>query len=438
MAFGGGTFTSQNKVLPGSYINFISRAAVTAAAGDRGVAAISLPFDWGGDEIVELTRSDAISNAEKLFGAAYTADAMRPIREILLHATRVLVYRLNGGGNKAANTFATAKYPGPAGNNITIVIKPIPGEEGGEGEDPEIVAYTVETYFGTVRKDSQTVETAADLKSNDFVDFITSATLAETDGTKLTGGTDSEVTAENHTAFLAALEAGGYAPNAVGCATKDSSVKAMYKTWAIEQREEYGMKTQIVAFAYNNANSEAVVNVANSADAVYWVTGVIAGTPVADSATNLIYDGELTIPAAYTQRELADALTAGKFVLHRVGDELRVLDDINSLTTFTDDKGEIFRDNKVIRVIDQIANDTAAIFNAKYLGAVANTASGRTSLWGDVTAILQDLRAMGAIEDFDSEEITVEAGADKNSVVINESVTVAGTMKKLYMTCIIA
>ena len=46
-------------------------------------------------------------------------------------------------------------------------------------------------------------------------------------------------------------------------------------------------------------------------------------------------------------------------------------------------------------------------------------------------------RDSGAIEAFDSEDVTVEAGNDKNSVVISQTVTVAGSMAKLYMTCVL-
>ena len=38
MALGGGNWTTQNKVLPGTYINFVSSASVSSAVSDRGVA----------------------------------------------------------------------------------------------------------------------------------------------------------------------------------------------------------------------------------------------------------------------------------------------------------------------------------------------------------------------------------------------------------------
>lgn len=42
MALGGGTWQSQNKILPGAYINFISKDMAGSALSERGVAAAPL------------------------------------------------------------------------------------------------------------------------------------------------------------------------------------------------------------------------------------------------------------------------------------------------------------------------------------------------------------------------------------------------------------
>ena len=43
---GGGVFVTQNKILPGSYINFVSLASATSALGERGTVAILFLDDW--------------------------------------------------------------------------------------------------------------------------------------------------------------------------------------------------------------------------------------------------------------------------------------------------------------------------------------------------------------------------------------------------------
>ena len=46
MALGGGIYVAQNKVLPGAYINFISKAVATASLSDRGIVTMPLELDW--------------------------------------------------------------------------------------------------------------------------------------------------------------------------------------------------------------------------------------------------------------------------------------------------------------------------------------------------------------------------------------------------------
>ena len=194
---------------------------------------------------------------------------------------------------------------------------------------------------------------------------------------------------------------------------------------------------------YNKAaDYEGVVNVKNTVtddgastvSLVYYVTGLVAGTEVNKSASNKVYDGEYTINTNYTQAQLEAAITGGEFAFHKVGTEVRVLVDINSLTTTTDVKGDVFKQNQTIRVIDQIANDIAVIFNNKYLGKVSNNNTGRISLWTDIVKHHKELETIRAIENFSNSDVTVEQGNTKTSVVVNDAITVVYTMEKLYMT----
>ena len=171
---------------------------------------------------------------------------------------------------------------------------------------------------------------------------------------------------------------------------------------------------------------------------MYWVTGVSAGCEVNKSNQNKRYDGEFSIYADYTQTELKKAIKAGEFVLHKVGSEIRVLEDINTMVTTSDTMGDVFKDNQTIRVIDQIANDIAVLFNTKYLGVVPNDAAGRISLWSDIVKHHEQLQEIRAIENFSDSDVTVAQGNTKKSVVVSDYVTVVNAMSKLYMTVTVA
>lgn len=425
MSLGGGTFITQNKILPGAYINTVSAAAASASASDRGVVAIGLELDWGEEnKVIELVNSDFVENSLVLFGYNATSDSLKGLRDVLKNARKVLIYRLNGGGAKASNSFGTGKYSGTRGNDIKIAIS---------ADVDNVKKFVVNTYLGTSLVDSQTVASAVELTDNDFVVFNKEAALTINAGEAMTGGTNG--TELSHEAFLAQMEK--YTFNTLGVVSADNTINKLYSEFGKTMRNDYGIKFNVVVYN-TKADFEGTVNVKNTPEAVYWILGVQAGIAVNKSALNMVYDGEFEIEADYTQAQLEEAIRNGEFVLHKVGDELRVLADINSLVTVTEEKGEIFKSNQTVRVADQIATDSATVFNNKYLGKVQNDAAGRESFWGDIRSILKSLSNARAIEAFDDADITVEAGNEKGSIVFSCAAAVIGTMEKLYMTCVIS
>jgi hypothetical protein len=140
----------------------------------------------------------------------------------------------------------------------------------------------------------------------------------------------------------------------------------------------------------------------------------------------------------YTQAQLEAAIKAGEFTFHSVNGEVRVLEDINSLVSTTDEQGDVFKDNQTVRVIDSIATSIASVFANKYIGKVQNNEAGRTSLWSDVIKIHQNLAKINAIEGFEEKDIVVEQGETKKSVQISGAITVVNTMTKLYMRTVVA
>ncbi|WP_455715439.1 phage tail sheath family protein [Anaerosporobacter sp.] len=434
MALGGGLFVTQNKVLPGSYINFVSAARATVSLSDRGVVALPVPLNWGKESTVfTVTNQEFSEKSLQLFGYASGADELKGLRDLFLNAKKVHFYRLNSGGTKASNTYATALYGGTRGNDLKIVIT---------ANVDESSKFDVSTYLGTKLLDTQTVADATGLKANDYVTFKSDATLAATAGLALTGGTNGTVDGTAEQNALDALES--YSFNILGCLSTTASVTALYVAYTKRLRDEMGVKFQLVVYS-KAGDYEGVINVKNTvsdlgADAsslVYWTAGAEADCAVNKSCTNKTYDGEFTVIANYKQSELEAALLVGEFVFHKVGDEIRVLDDINSLITTTDEKGEDFKSNQTIRVLDQVGNDIAALFNNKYLGKIQNNASGRVSFWSDIVAYDKELEKLQAIENFDSAEVTVELGNDKKSVVAVNPIQPVNCMTKLYMTVIV-
>lgn len=435
MALGGGGFTTQNKELPGAYINFVSAASASATLSDRGIATMPLELDWGKDgEVFEVTNEDFQKNSMKIFGYAFDSPKMKGLSDLFLGAKTLYVYRLNSGGDKAANTFATALYSGTRGNDLKIVI---------QANADDSTKFDVLTYMGTVKVDAQTVAKATDLVANDYVTFKADATLAVTASTPLTGGTNGTVDGTAHQAYLDKIES--YTYNTMGVVVTDEVTKKLYVAFNKRLRDELGIKFQLVLYNIA-ADLMGVISVKNKttdegwseASLVYWVTGAEAGCAVNKSCQNKKYDGSFSVNTDFTQNQLKQAVKDGEFVLHKVNSDVRVLEDINSMVTTTDTCGDIFKDNQTVRVIDQLGNDDAVLFNTKYLGVVPNNASGRTSLWSDLVKIRQELQTLGAIENFTDSDVTVAQGDTKKAVVVTSAITVVNAMGKLYMTVTVA
>ena len=391
-------------------------------------------MDWGAaDEVFEVSNEKFVNNSLKIFGYDYSHDKMKGLRDLFKNTKTLYAYRLNGKGTKATNTYAEAKYPGIRGNDLKIIIS--------KNVDDE-TKFDVKTVLEFKEMDVQTVKNSSELVANDWVTFK-SAELQETASTPLASGTNgTEVTTSEYQAFLNAIES--YSFNALGCPVEDAKINELFVTFTKRMRDEVGAKFQTVVYR-KPADYEGVISVenevtddVNKASVVYWTTGAQAGCAVNKSLTNTAYDGEFKIKVDYTQSQLADALESGKFIFHNVTGEVRVLEDINTFTSVTDEKSIDFSNNQTIRVIDQIANDVATLFNTKYLGKIPNNASGRISLQSDVVAIHRALEDIQAIENFSADDIVVAQGDTKKSVVLTDKITVINAMSQLYMSCVIS
>ncbi len=436
MALGGGTFLVQNKILPGTYINFISAAKASANLSDRGYIALPIALDWGPDDkVFAVSPEDFQKESLAILGYDYIHPKLKGLRDLFKHPLRmVYFYKLMNNGTKAQNTYCTAKHKGIRGNDLKTVIS-------ANVDEPEKV--DVLTYFGTVLVDEQTVEPNTDnLKPNAYVDWKSNVELEETAGLPLTGGSNGdELTGTQYQQALDAFESHTF--NALGCLSTDPLIISLFAEYTKRMRDSVGVKFQTVVYR-TAADYEGIVNLENQvlddenpAALIYWVTGAIGGCPVNKSNTNKKYDGEYEVDVNYKQSQLEAGILAGKFMFHLVGEDIRVLTDINSFTTVTDEKSIDFQSNQVIRVLDQIANDIAVLFNTKYLGNVPNDRAGQISLWNDIVKHHQLLESIRAIEEFNPDDVVVEKGDQKKAVVVSDVVTPVTAMEQLYMVVVV-
>lgn len=425
----GGTFLTYNKVLPGAYINFVSKARALGNIADRGVSAIAFKNNWGEEnKIVTVTTEDFQKDSLAIFGYEYTDENLRPIREIFKNATELKYFRL-GTGEKAKCTIGglniSAKYSGSRGNSIKIKI----------ASNVDFENFTVYTYLDNVIVDEVIANNADELTENNFVVFSGTGDLTENAGTNLQNGTDADITNSEYSKFLSLVETESF--NVLIYDGEDEQTKGLFESFTKRLRDDEGIKICTVLYDYRKADFEGIVSVKNDRNLVYWVGGALAGAEINESLTNKIYDGEYEFNSKFSNNQLKDAIEKGEFVFYYDSGNIRVLKDINTFVSFSSDKNSDFSNNQIIRVLDSTANDIARIFNNYYLGKMQNDALGRDIFKSELISYFNQLQAIRAIDNFSADNIEIKKGTEKGDVIVDLTIEPVASMDKIYMKCII-
>ncbi|MEF2964935.1 phage tail sheath family protein [Paenibacillus sp. M1] len=435
----GGTFTVQNKVRPGVYINFKSEAKSLGTLGDRGIAAIPAPLTWGKSGITTLESDTYMEQALPQLGFRPTDERIAHITAAMAHAGKLLIYRVGAvGGKKAAETIgnltATAKYTGTRGNDLQIVVQASIDQTG---------AFDVHTLLDGEEVDVQTVSAVDKLAANDYVDFSGTGEFTETAGVPLEGGTDGAGTAGEYADAFAAFEAEEF--NVLGVPVTDSAIKQLAVAFTKRLRDEEGKKIQTVLHDYPGADYEGVISLKNSVvtsdgvvveptDLLWEIAAMQAAADVNESLTYAAIPNTVDVSPKYTHSEIVRALGNGELVLSVSNGQAVIEQDINTLKSFTPEKDKKFSKNRVVRVLDSTANDIRKVFSNSYIGKIDNNADGRNLLKGEVIAYLERLQGLGAIQNFDSQaDIEVLQGDEVDAVMISLAIQPVDSPEKIYM-----
>ncbi|WP_342505622.1 phage tail sheath C-terminal domain-containing protein [Sporosarcina sp. FSL K6-2383] len=424
----GGIWIKQDKVRPGAYTNFKTNSLADAGLDLTGAVIVPIALDWGVvGEFVKVTPS---SDFKALFGKPL--NQIVPIREAFKGSSQVTVFNVNGEGVKAtavSTTFtATAVHGGTGGNNISVKFTLGLNES------------VVKTYLDGVEVDSQTAAIATDLAANDYVVFSGDFPVADATLTLATG-TTVPATNGSYDAIVAGLDTQEFKTIALG--TEEADLKALFALKVKELREMAGKNVTFVTNGYAIADSEAVVSVVNGVtlegnevltakDAVYFYGGAYASAGV-DSLTYVAYPGAIDCERK-TNDEIIQALKDGH-IIYTFNNGLVVIEqDINTFKSFTVEKNQDFRKNKIVRTQDAISDATSFVFSTKFIGKNINNGNGRNLFKAALIKDVYDpLAGVEAIE-YTSEEIIVEQGIEKDAVTTNSYVTIQDAMEKLYTT----
>lgn len=439
----GGNWQNQSKIRPGVYIRFTSSRGLGLTVSDRGTVAIAEALSWGPVETVQTIAAGA--DMTPYTGYDITNPNNKFLNEMFKGTNRtaapnkVLLYRLGASGQTAATATVspltvTAKYPGTRGNNVSIVITELTTPED---------TFTVSTVVDGDIVDQQTAKTVQELVANDWVTFSGTGALVASVGAPLTGGADGTPAASDYTDFLSAIEP--YKFDVLAYDGSDSTVQDAFQAFIKRIADEEGAQSQLVAAGLTNPDSRYITNVNSGVvlsdgttltpqQVVWWVAGAQAGARYNESLTYATYPGAVDVTPKLTNSGYEQALQNGEFVLFADDGVVKVEQDINSLVTYTTDITKPYHKNRVMRLLNTIANDIYQQFSDSYIGVVDNNETGQMQFESAIVGYLLDIQANKGIKNFDAEDVTVEAGEDIDAIVVNLAIQPVDSVEKIYVT----
>lgn len=414
-----------DRIIPGTSVEVVAgeREAVFGAVG---VVAMPLTLSWGDT----LTRIRQRADTLTTLGYRLYDPAIKLVTEVMKYANELYLYRLNAGikatGLLAEGITAEARYGGERGNDITVTVT--------SADDK----WLIKTYLGTQEMDSQIVAAAADFRANDFVviageGVLTAKTL------KLTGGgngADADLSG-----FITEISKHDY--NILVYTGTDSEAQAQLKSFVQEERIN-GRNVQCVMSGVA-ADDPAIYNstvglvypdyVLSAPEACATMGAILAKQGVIGSATYFDVVGAVDVSPRLTKLQQEVKTQAGEILFVYMYGGVKVLYDINSLTSYTDKSPRDFGKGLVMRTLDQYDSDLQTLLNTKAIGKIRNNVNGRNQIKGmiyDMT--VSRYLDRGYIEGFTADDITVSEGTARDSVVVTVGVRVTDTVDKIYVT----
>lgn len=435
----GGTWTAPDKILPGAYINVHGAGTLDTSDSGIGVVALPLALDYGPEmQFIEVTRE---SNFLALFGKPLAE--LKEVSLALQNTSRAIITNVNTGGVSASANVSdilfTAKYPGAGGKGIGISI------------NNETYNTRVTTYYNGKQVDTQVIPTeqgVSGLRDNDYVTVDTSAAtdFEDVDITLLTSGAAGTSTVQNYLNYLDELR--GYSFYVLADLTADLAIRRMFENYVIEERRKGNYITLVTSNDSGEpANSEAISRVMNGfelkngvtvtkGEAVAFIAGAMAGVQLGRSLTYLEIEGAVKTEA-FSVEEQQQAILKGGIMFINNHNRVVVLSDVNTLTTYTEDRPKYFQKNIVMRTIDYLQRAIKFDFETRFIGKIQNDADGRGLFKQDVIGILTELYENNAIELFKEDDIVVSAGPTKESILVQLTITVSDAIEKLYLDIIV-
>ncbi len=367
-----------------------------AAHGKIGSGTVMLVAEpgWGTPhEAVRITDARSLCDPH-----LYSDSAVAAIGDILMNA-KAVVYCRPDGGTFASCSLGRAKFPGEAGNRISVAVI-------SDGEEE----VTVNTFVDGIIVSSQTVPSSSVPSDNDYVIFSSDCVLTPTAGIPMTGGTNALLTDEEYGVCLEILADSSFDADVLMCGESTVARISSFLAMISSKRERGGVLRGVMLGdvpVTDESAARAVTSVYCIGDEgrgmIYYLSGLLAGLPFYESAVGHKYEGALPY---YACDELtASALPQNKLVLVTRDDDAYVYRDCNV-------SGGTYSDNLKSKICDEVKKRINALFHSRFHGKIKADGVGFTLLRDGVIDILRQLDEKYGVVDLSSSDVDVCADGD--------------------------
>lgn len=135
----------------------------------------------------------------------------------------------------------------------------------------------------------------------------------------------------------------------------------------------------------------------NTAQYCARIAGILAGNPLTIASTFQVLPEVEDVPHL-TSDEFDTAIDAGELVLMHDGEKVKIARGVNSLTSFTADKGEEFSKIKLVGIMDLIHRDITRTAEDYYIGKMPNDYDHKVLLTTAINAYLKTLENEGLLD----------------------------------------
>lgn len=424
-----GTWSEKNKpTLAGIYNRFLTKAKETITGGTHGVLGMPVKANWG--EIGKVIEVNSFADLAEIFGKDATYSAYKLGRLAFLgKPEKLLLYRvadesaaygtvsLQNIESKDAITLKT-KYKSSRNFNITIAANIV------DDAAIDIILYEGTIELNRVEQVENNLDKIVEAINLNFEEIVatkaSNATgkLATITNVRFAGGNDgcSSITVEHYTKAMRELgkyNIDGFTLDGVA----DRSIQTALKEWAQELKEN---GSDVLVFVggdgtISEANSASqgfddsnITNVGTgctyqginytAAEVAVYVAALVLGLTIKESLCyrKTIFDDVTT---KLERKEMKQALAKGTLVLIKEDDDVIILDDKNTYTSYTETKNDVFGEIRGQRFVNIVNQDTL-VKNKDFIGNITDSEDDKITLICALKKYFETLEKEKVLTDF--------------------------------------